>query len=142
MVPQSQQTAGSTFAYRSDPAPAPPVSSPQREPREPMKTDEAARYLGMSESWLRQSRMAGRMSQPPPYHVIGGRAVRYFRHEIESWLAHRAPYGDQCKLPPEIETAGRSRTRAGQYESAGRRVQRRGEIAPPRRSSGGRCRAS
>ncbi len=118
------QTEGSALAYRRDPASAPPVPSLQREPREPMKTDEAARSLGMSESWLRQSRMVGRMSQPPPWHVIGNRAVRYFRHELESWLAHRTPCGDQRKPASEIETEAPKPARVSAKVRPGRKGSR------------------
>lgn len=138
MVPQPQQTEGSALAYGPVEAPAPPPPSYQPESHQPLNTHEAARYLGMSESWLRQSRMAGGLSQPPPWHVIGNRAIRYFRHELDGWLAHRAPCGNQCKPAPEApppKPAG-----ASPKPRPGRRAhpqQRRGAAARPR-SSGGR----
>jgi hypothetical protein len=137
MVPQPQQTEGSALAYRPDPAAAVPAPSPGAEPREPLMTRDAARYLGMSESWLRQSRMAGRMSQPPPYHMITGWAVRYYRHELDSWLVHRVPSGDQRKPAPAIETEAPEPARV----STKVRPARKARARPPRRSTGGRRRS-
>ncbi len=49
---------------------------------------EAARYIGMSESWLRQSRMAGNPDAPP--FLKFGRSVLYLRADLDSWLVgHR-----------------------------------------------------
>lgn len=46
----------------------------------------AARFIGMSESWLRQSRMsAADATHPPPFIKIG-RAVRYLKRDLEAWL--------------------------------------------------------
>lgn len=54
---------------------------------------EASRYIGMSTSWLRQSRMRGD-PQAPPYVKIG-RSVRYLRDDLDGWLEqHRRP----CRL--------------------------------------------
>ena len=42
----------------------------------------------MSESWLRQSRMTGRLAgrtRPPPYIRIG-RAIRYTTDDLDNWL--------------------------------------------------------
>ena len=51
----------------------------------PTLTDRgAALYIGMSESWLRQSRVTGN-SCAPPYIKIG-RAVRYLREDLDLWL--------------------------------------------------------
>lgn len=44
---------------------------------------EAARYIGMSRSWLAQARMRG---NGPPYIKIG-RSVRYLRSDLDAWLA-------------------------------------------------------
>ncbi len=49
-----------------------------------LKDPEAARYIGMSESWLRQSRMRGN-SGAPPYIKIG-KAVRYLKADLDAWL--------------------------------------------------------
>ena len=127
MVPQAQKTEGATIAYASvaGPATAEPAAAPShREP--PLRTPEAAFYLGISESWLRQSRMAGRMAQPPPWHALG-RAVRYFCHELDSWLAHRAPCGKQGKPIPETPLTAEAPT-AESKSWSGRKAIGRGRI--------------
>ena len=48
------------------------------------KDPEAAHYIGMSESWLRQSRMRGN-PEAPPYIKIG-KAVRYLKTDLDDWL--------------------------------------------------------
>jgi len=53
-----------------------------------LKDPEAAQYIGMSESFLRQSRMDGireNRTQGPPFIKIG-RAVRYLREDLDAWL--------------------------------------------------------
>ena len=49
-----------------------------------LKDPEAALYIGMSESWLRQSRMRGN-PEGPPYIKIG-KAVRYLKADLDAWL--------------------------------------------------------
>jgi len=54
-----------------------------------LKDPAASRYIGMSESFLRQSRMDGvreNRTAGPPYIKIG-RAVRYLREDLDAWLA-------------------------------------------------------
>ena len=48
------------------------------------KDPAAAHYIGMSESWLRQSRMRGN-PEAPPYIKIG-KAVRYLKADLDAWL--------------------------------------------------------
>ncbi len=49
---------------------------------------ETARYIGMSQSWLRQSRMTGNPDAPPFLKI--GRSVRYLRGDLDIWLeGHR-----------------------------------------------------
>lgn len=48
---------------------------------------EAARYIGMSVSWLRNGRCYDREGQPP-YFKISNR-VRYRRTDLDDWLADR-----------------------------------------------------
>ncbi len=48
---------------------------------------EAAIYIGMSESWLRQSRMTGNPDAPPFLKI--GRSVRYLRADLDIWLERR-----------------------------------------------------
>jgi predicted DNA-binding transcriptional regulator AlpA len=54
-----------------------------------LKDPEAARYIGMSESFLRQSRMDGlreNRTPGPPFVRIGKRAIRYLRKDLDAWL--------------------------------------------------------
>ena len=50
-------------------------------------TAEAARYLGISESYLRSGRMKTRKTNAPqpPYLKIG-RTVRYLKADLDKWL--------------------------------------------------------
>jgi predicted DNA-binding transcriptional regulator AlpA len=52
------------------------------------KDPEAALYIGMSESFLRQSRMDGIRENrtPGPPFVRIGRSVRYLRKDLDAWL--------------------------------------------------------
>jgi predicted DNA-binding transcriptional regulator AlpA len=54
-----------------------------------LKDPEAAIYIGMSESFLRQSRMDGMRENrtPGPPLIKIGRAVRYLREDLDAWLA-------------------------------------------------------
>jgi len=47
-----------------------------------LTTKEAAQYLGMSESWLNQRRMAGKF---PAYFKVG-RLVRYAKEDLDRWV--------------------------------------------------------
>ena len=52
------------------------------------KEPEAALYIGMSRSFLRQSRMDGireNRTPGPPFIKIG-RAVRYLKEDLDAWL--------------------------------------------------------
>ncbi len=49
-----------------------------------LKDPEAARYIGMSESWLRQSRMRGNPGAPP--YIKIGKSVRYLKTDLDDWL--------------------------------------------------------
>jgi predicted DNA-binding transcriptional regulator AlpA len=48
-----------------------------------LKTEEAAKIIGKSPSWLNKTRMTG---VGPVYLRIGG-SVRYRQEDLESWLA-------------------------------------------------------
>ncbi len=61
--------------------------SPRFRDPSPFKDAEAANYIGMSESWLRQSRMRGN-PEAPPYIKIG-KAVRYLKSDLDDWLQKR-----------------------------------------------------
>ncbi|ADN77448.1 conserved hypothetical protein [Ferrimonas balearica DSM 9799] len=49
---------------------------------------ETAHYIGMSRSFLRQSRMEGNRKHrtPAPPFIKVGRAVRYLKEDLDSWL--------------------------------------------------------
>jgi len=50
---------------------------------------EAADYIGMSCSFLRQARMNGdrvERTPGPPWIRIGSRAIRYLREDLDAWL--------------------------------------------------------
>jgi hypothetical protein len=62
-----------------------------------LRSAEAARYIDMFDSWLRQTRMAGRTDGPP--FLRQGRAIRYRRCDLDQWLERRLCGGDV--KPPE-----------------------------------------
>jgi predicted DNA-binding transcriptional regulator AlpA len=90
MVSQSPefQTEGSALVYR-----APGVSSSPA--AQTLTNDEAAEYIGFSSSWMRQSRMSGRVDTPP-FLRVGGRSIRYLRTDLDRWLEQR-----RCAPGPE-----------------------------------------
>jgi len=50
---------------------------------------DAARYIGMSVSFLKQSRMNGdreNRTPGPPFVKLGRRAVRYLKEDLDAWL--------------------------------------------------------
>ena len=49
---------------------------------------ETAEYIGMSRSFLRQSRMEGNRDNrtPAPPFIKIGRAVRYLKDDLDNWL--------------------------------------------------------
>ncbi len=58
--------------------------SPRFKDHSPFKDAEAANYIGMSESWLRQSRMRGNPDAPP--YIKIGKSVRYLKADLDAWL--------------------------------------------------------
>ena len=56
-------------------------------PRQALPDPEASTYIGMSQSWLRQSRVTGNPDAPPFIKI--GRAVRYLRKDLDAWLEQR-----------------------------------------------------
>lgn len=52
-----------------------------------MTEREASRYIGMSRSWLAQSRASASENTPP--HLKLGRSVRYMRSDLDTWLAQQ-----------------------------------------------------
>ncbi len=54
-----------------------------------MNAAEAARYLGLSESYLAKLRM-GILSDPgPDFFKVGLRAIRYSREDLDVWMASK-----------------------------------------------------
>ncbi|NVJ45537.1 MAG: helix-turn-helix domain-containing protein [Cytophagia bacterium] len=53
-----------------------------------LSEQEASQYIGMSRSYLRQSRMHGNRERrtPAPPFIKVGRSVRYLREDLDSWL--------------------------------------------------------
>jgi len=49
---------------------------------------EAAYYIGMSRSFLRQDRMNGyrKTKTPGPHYVQIGRTIRYLKDDLDAWL--------------------------------------------------------
>ena len=50
---------------------------------------QAAQYIAMSRSFLRQGRMNGDRegrTPAPPYLKIGSRSVRYLKEDLDTWL--------------------------------------------------------
>ena len=113
MVPQTDQTTeGSALAYSGAEAKKPPLRSA-----------EAARYINMSDSWLRQSRMDGR-TDGPPFVRSGSRAIRYRLADLDRWLEQRVctgggrPQASASEPPPR---ARNGKATAAKRPSRGRR---------------------
>lgn len=55
---------------------------------------ETAAYIGMSRSYLRQSRMEGNRPNrtPAPPFIRIGRSVRYLKEDLDLWLDQRPKY--------------------------------------------------
>jgi len=76
------------------------------------KSRDAARYIGMSDSWLRQSRMANR-TEGPPFFRAGTRAVRYRRADLDRWLESRlCGLGKEDAQPVHLENEAAKRAPA------------------------------
>ncbi len=53
------------------------------------RESEAAEYIGMSRSFLRQARMTGPLpgrAPGPRYIRIGSRSIRYLVEDLDNWL--------------------------------------------------------
>ena len=62
--------------------------SPQEYPKA-LTEQQAASYIAMSRSFLRQGRMNGdreNRTPTPPYLKIGSRSVRYLKEDLDNWL--------------------------------------------------------
>jgi predicted DNA-binding transcriptional regulator AlpA len=100
MVPQANQTTeGSALAHRG-----PETAKP------PLRSAEAARYINMSDSWLRQSRMEGR-TDGPPFVRSGGRSIRYRLADLDRWLEQRVCTGGRPQPDPQTPAPKRASTR-------------------------------
>ena len=94
---------------------------------EMLRDSAAARYVGMSESWLRQTRMIGR-TDGPPFIRIGTRAIRYRRRDLDLWLERRVcrAAGDAC-LEHATNGYPRNKLRKGPRRKR-RRLRNRGSV--------------
>lgn len=92
----------------------------------PLPSPAAARYIGMSDSWLRQTRMAGR-SDGPPFLRMGARTVRYLPTDLDKWLEER-------RRSPDIALAAAR----GEALVLGARVRRTAGKLPVRKRRRGR----
>ena len=72
-----------------------------------LRSAEAARYIDMSDSWLRQTRMMGRTDGPP--FLRQGRAIRYRRCDLDHWLERRLCGGGVQQMEPPPAPALRSK---------------------------------
>lgn len=61
---------------------------PTTEYKKVLSEIETAEYIGMSRSFLRQSRMEGNRANrtPAPPFVKIGRSVRYIKDDLDNWL--------------------------------------------------------
>lgn len=75
-----------------------------------LRDADAALYVGMSESWLRQTRMIGR-TDGPPFVRVGTRSIRYRRSDLDRWLEQRcsASAAAQRERTPPHEQRPRTR---------------------------------
>src|SRR4051812_38280525 len=88
-----------------------------------LRSTEAARYIDMSDSWLRQTRMIGRIDGPP--FLRQGRAIRYRRSDLDRWLERRLCGGDvQQPAPAPPAHPKRSRKSPRRGKGGGSRARR------------------
>jgi predicted DNA-binding transcriptional regulator AlpA len=113
MVLHSDQltTQGSVHAMSG----APETTKP------PLRSAEAATYINMSDSWLRQSRMAGR-TDGPVFVRAGARAIRYRLADLDRWLEQRVcAAGERPRPEPAPPPASPKRGRKPLARKGGRR---------------------
>jgi hypothetical protein len=65
-----------------------------------MTPDDAAKYLQLSASYLRNLRLTG---EGPQFHRLGYRVVRYALADLEAWVRSRARSSTSDPGPPEGE---------------------------------------
>jgi predicted DNA-binding transcriptional regulator AlpA len=53
-----------------------------------LTSKEAAAYIGVAESYLRQVRMTGQIGgrMVPPPHIEMGRSIRYDKVDLDNWI--------------------------------------------------------
>ncbi|MEA4876535.1 hypothetical protein SDC9_113831 [bioreactor metagenome] len=69
-----------------------------------LTSKEAAKYLGISEGYLRVCRSTGKMGHvtPPPYVLIGRAGVRYDVRALRAWAAELPTYHSVNEYPEEV----------------------------------------
>lgn len=77
----------------NQPRPTPMSNAETPAPIQPRLINEkdAARYIGMSESFLRKGRMEGKRQgkTPPPPYLRLGRSIKYRLEDLDQWLEAR-----------------------------------------------------
>lgn len=69
-----------------------------------LTSKEAAKYLGISEGYLRVCRSTGKMGgvTPPPYVLIGRAGVRYDIRALRAWADSLPTYHSVNEYPEEV----------------------------------------
>jgi predicted DNA-binding transcriptional regulator AlpA len=79
-----------------------PTAIPTAKTKRALSEIETAEYIGMSRSFLRQSRMEGNRENrtPAPPFIKIGRAVRYLKEDLDLWLDsfYRMEHLGQCTV--------------------------------------------
>jgi len=72
---------------------------------------EAAEYIGMSRSFLAQSRMDGPRENrtPAPKFIKIGRSVRYLREDLDGWLDCFCKFDHLGQIPGQDSTESAAR---------------------------------
>ena len=70
-------------------------------PAETLSERDAARYIGMSDGWLKKSRTRRfrGVSQAPPFVRAGARRIVYRRRDLDEWLAMRVHHVGPAPRP-------------------------------------------
>lgn len=58
---------------------------------------EAAIYIGMSRSFLRQGRMNGELKNrtpSPQWITVGSRSIRYLKEDLDAWIDSHPKYSE------------------------------------------------
>lgn len=85
-----------------------------------LDTREAAKYMGLSASWLAHARMRG--EGPAWISIRGTRIVRYEAADLDDWLSSmKVAGGKSLQAPPLTDNALRRRGRPTKAEAIARR---------------------